>query len=142
MLRSNCKKAMEKIGEYIKKHTDFESFREYMPEPDLSTVEGCKKFIASVWWDEYGNWDVKRRGGAVEASFSEWLCGLPTCFDPAFLYREDPCVVLADILEETEEERARFGDDYTRAYNQLLHMVYRSMINELHAARIFKPAGL
>ena len=69
------------------------------------------------------------RGFEQEVSI-DWLSGLPASINSADYYYNNPSVaVLADILEETSEERSKF--DESEAERLMSCLIYKAIIKEI-----------
>lgn len=120
MLKTNSKKVKEKIKDYIIELYDDEGY----DVPKATTFEEMKKNIKKVWYDEVGQYDLIRRIPIFE-SFKRWCYGLPSLLETCDYVLGNGIKVLGDILEETEEERNRFGE--LEAEKKLTYLMFKEI---------------
>lgn len=104
MLKTNSKKAVQNIRNYIMDNFNFENYEETgLKEP--TTWEEISAFI----WDCF----VVEKGKELYRStfqnvFIDWCRGLPSVLDTCYYYNRSAIDDLGAILEETPEEKERF----------------------------------
>jgi hypothetical protein len=118
MLRTNSKKALANVEKFILDGCDFDGYGFKTP----STPNECMKAIYDVFVREKYS-TPSERSQNEQATFVEWLQGLPSIIDASYYYNVSAVETLGDILEETKEERARFSE--TQAERLLSYMIYR-----------------
>jgi len=106
MLKTNTKKARDNIRAYIVNNTINEDGDTF---PDFSAA---RDYIMTAYREEMsGDYRVRRAPYMINSYglFRGWASGLPSGMPFDYFYR--PAVpVLGDILEESEEERARYTE--------------------------------
>ena len=123
MLRTNSKKAAENIRAYIVGGFSPEG---YTDNP-LQKFPEIAAFILDTFRSEkYGcPQDVRYYHGSEAAAFADWCAGLPSILDTCYFYNRSAVADLADILQETPEEAARYtGQD---AGQLLTWLIYREL---------------
>ena len=128
MLRTNSKKARENLRAYILDHVE-DCDTGYTP----ATFEEAARMVWSAFNDEYMASDNQRRYNihvckTWQGAFVSWCSGLPSMLDTSY-YLHSAVKDLGDILEETEEERARFSE--TEAEDLLSRLIYREITKVL-----------
>lgn len=120
MLRSNSKKALDNIRAYILENTDTTNYED-IEQP--KTFKEASEIIINCFWNEYmKGYNLQRNH---QQCFIDWLSGLPSVFDSCYYYNRSAVDDLGAILEETEEEKARFTDD--QACEMLSGLIYREV---------------
>ena len=119
MLKTNCKKAMENIRAYIEQNFDCTGY-ELEKEPETFREKAC--FILETCRSEkryssYGMSDYE--------IFKDWCQGLPGALDTCYYYNRSAVDDLAEILEETEEEKNRYTE--SEAEEKLTCLIYREL---------------
>ena len=118
MLKTNSKKALENIRAYILENTDTTNYDGQL----FTDWKQAARFVYGCFRDEK---DGDNRQMRESDLFEEWASGLPSSFDFQFWYDRPALDDLGNILEETEEEKARFSEDAacklltTLIYNQI-----------------------
>ena len=120
MLKSNSKKAIENIRVYIIEHFDPCGY-------DFEGNENEFKEVAAFVYECFYNEKVKfdRRRMTEQSLFFEWCCGLPSILDTCYYYNRSAVEDLAAILEETEEEKAKYTE--AQAEERLTYLIYREL---------------
>lgn len=138
-LRTNTKKAKANLWQYIKEATA--GHIEEMADYDRGALDcflstGCTRSqLAGFIWDSF-NIEALRFHKGFEAGrvsmyevFEEWAQGVP-CGGLFDYYLDNNAITIAgDILEETEEERARFTE--SQAGKFLTRYIYDAIRKEL-----------
>lgn len=124
MLKTNSKKARENIRSYIMDGFEPESYGIETPE----TFEEAAKIILDIFREEHFNSENIRRYYHYSEwlSFKAWAAGLPSIIDTCYYYNRSAVDDLGAILEETEEEKAKFTEE--QAEEKLTNMIYRELI--------------
>ena len=122
MLRTNTKKAIENIRAYIMDNFTPENYTDNPPKD----FPGVAAFILDTFRREYAhilNSDYYHRNEF--AAFTDWCQGLPSVLDTCYYYNRSAVADLGQVLEETEEEKARFTED--EAERRLTWLIYREL---------------
>ena len=124
MLRTNSKKARENLRAYILDHTE-DNDTGYTP----STFSEAAHMVWDAFNREYMSDDDQRRYNlhvhkTWQDCFVAWCSGLPSMLDTSY-YLHSAVKDLGDVLEESEEERARFSE--TEAETLLSRLIYREI---------------
>lgn len=124
MLRTNSKKAIENIKKYITDNFDCSS---YETEKEPETFPEIAAFILDCFHSEKYSRpnDFKYYHGNENAAFNDWCAGLPSVLDTCYYYNRPAVDDLGAILEETEEEKARFTE--SNAETLLTNLIYREL---------------
>lgn len=123
MIRTNSKKAMEAIRNYVMNNTDFEGFGYEGIDENPTTFEEMAKTIWGVYWSEIGHFNKGREPWQV--NFMGWLAGLPSCGLGDFFYHGSTVDALGEMLEQTEAERSKYTEE--QAENTLSYLIYREI---------------
>ena len=123
MLKTNSKKARENIRAYIMDNFDASNYTDAAPE----TWEEIAPFIMETFQTEkYYSLEYMRKAGISEMqAFLDWAAGLPSVLDTCYYYNRSAVDDLGLILEETEEEKARYSD--SAACELLTRLIYREL---------------
>lgn len=109
-LRTNSKQARENIRRYIIEHYDGSGYDEDTPQAKATTFEE----IAAVIRDDVlrvEDHNFKRyRYYSYEKAFCEWAAGLPNLLDTCYYYNRSAVDDLGLILEESEQEKAKYSE--------------------------------
>lgn len=121
MLRTNSKAAIENIKAYIMENADGTNY-----DVDLSgrSFDGVAHFILDTFKSEYKYNLIKVRASEQEL-FIEWCAGLPSVIDTCYYYNRSAVDDLGEILEETEEEKAKYTE--IKAERMLSYLIYREV---------------
>lgn len=123
MLKTNSKKAINNIRQYI-----IDNYTGETTVPENSDFSVYAWHVYDEFWTTYV-YPANRK--PYQEQFVEWLSGLPSSFDAGFWYNRSAIKDLGDILEETEEERARFTD--SQAEVMLSKLIYREITKVVRA---------
>lgn len=123
MLRTNSKKAIENIKNFVMKETSFEGLGYEGIKKDPETFSEMGRLVWSVYFAEVGKWNNHRE--PLQVNFKNWLAGLPSCGLGDFFCKYSAVDLLGDILEETEEEKARYTEE--QAETTLSYLIYREI---------------
>ena len=120
MLRSNTKKAMANIVNYIRMDCDYLSEYGIEPADDTEMLAA----VYQIFRAEKADGD-RRRMSEYEL-FEEWAQGLALGQLFCYYYNRSAVDDLAEILDETEEEKARYTE--RDAENMLTRLIYREVV--------------
>lgn len=117
MLRSNSKKVIEKIRNYIIEGVDHEYFG-LKTDPDFKTA--CKLVLSACE-------NEKRyiRYNSNFEMFKDWAQGLPSAFNTLYYYNVSAVNILGAWLEETESEKTKYSE--TEAEEKITWLLYREL---------------
>lgn len=125
MLRSNSKKAIENIKNYVIKNYNPDGYEDNSEEYNATTF---KEMAACILKDvrRVKGYEVRKykRYGWEEA-FADWASGLPGLLDTCYYYNRSAVDDLGTILEESEAEKERF--DESQAEKMLSHLIFREL---------------
>ena len=119
MIRSNCKKAIENIRNYIMENTDFSN---YGMETPTEWKETAQK-IMHIFYEEKVKYDNRRM--PYQQLFDEWCSGLPSVLNTLYYYNRSAVADVAEILEETEAEANKYTE--TEAERLLTYLIWREI---------------
>lgn len=124
MLRTNSKKAAENIRAYIVDGFTPENYTDNPPQefPKIAA------FILDAFRSEKYHLPEDRRyyHGCELSAFRDWCAGLPSVFDTCYFYNRSAVNDLGAILEETEQEKARYTEQ--QAEQLLTDLIYRELL--------------
>ena len=123
MLRTNSKKAISNIRDYICKNFNGEDY-DNAPETG-SNFAAVAKFIYNVFQSETKYF----RTINLQDKFEQWSQGLPCVLDTCYHYNRSAVSDLAEILEETTEEAAKYTEQ--KAEVMLDRLIYREISKEV-----------
>lgn len=123
MLRTNSKKAIDNVKNYIKQDLDYlEENHGYTPETDdemLASIYGI--FLSEK------SYDLQRSHYMNEyAIFKDWAQGLAMGGLFCYYYNRSAVADLGDILEETDDERSKYSE--ADAEELLTKLIYREVV--------------
>lgn len=118
MLRSNSKKVIEKVRSYITDGIDPDYFG-LAEAPDFP--ETCKLILQACEDEKFYN---RIRSGLD--TFRDWAKGLPSAFNTMYYYNVPALDLLADWLEESESEKAKYSE--SQAEEMITRLIYRELI--------------
>lgn len=123
MLRTNSKKAAENIRAYIVDNFTPENCTDNSPQdwPEIAAFI-LDTFRSEKYWCPQ---DVRYYHGSEAAAFSDWCAGLPSVLDTCYYYNRSAVDDLGAILEETEQEKARYTEQ--QAEQLLTSLIYREL---------------
>lgn len=123
MLRTNSKKAAENIQAYIMNGFTPENYTDDPPQefPKIAA------FILDTFRSEKYHLPEDRRyyHGSELLAFRDWCAGLPSVLDTLYFYNRSAVDELGAILEETEQEKARYSEQ--QAEQLLTSLIYREL---------------
>ena len=123
MLKTNSKKAIENIRAYIMKNFDCSNYdvTEYGFTKEPETFPEIARCILTVCKLEKRYQTYNREFDM----FKDWCQGLPSLLDTCYYYNRSAVDDLAEILEESEEEKNRFTE--SEAEEKLTYLIYREL---------------
>ena len=123
MLKTNSKKAAENIRAYIVERFTPEGYTDNPPQefPKIAA------FILDIFRSEKYHLpeDCRYYHGCELSAFRDWCSGLPSVFDTCYFYNRSAVDDLGAILEETEQEKARYTEQ--QAEQLLTGLIYREL---------------
>lgn len=123
MLKTNSKKAIENIKNYIINNFDFYNYNNGTIE-EPTTFEAIAKFIYNCFLTEK-RYDNGCKHYSEQQLFFEWCSGLPSVIDTCYFYNRSAVDDLAIILEETEAEKEKYTE--SDAEKLLTNLIYREL---------------
>ncbi len=122
MLRTNSKKAIENLKKWTVDHFNADDYGDF--DGDKNNFSDCAKFIYRVFLREkYEGAENYYRNARMQDVFVDWCAGLPSVLNTAdYYYTRSAVDVLGEILEETEQEKARYTE--TQAENLLSALLW------------------
>ena len=124
MLRTNSKKATKNIRAYIIEGFTPDGYTDNPPQdwPEIAA------FILDVFRSEKYCClqDICYYHGSEAAAFADWCAGLPSVLDTCYFYNRSAVDDLGAILEETEQEKARYTEQ--QAEQLLTNLIYRELL--------------
>lgn len=126
MLRTNSKKAIENLKKWTVEHFDADGYNDF--NGDENNFSDCAKFIYRVFLREkYEGAEHYYRNTSMQDIFADWCAGLPSVLDTAdYYYTRRAVDVIGEILEETEEEKARYTQTQAEKLITALLWIYIS----------------
>lgn len=124
MLKTNSKKAKENVKAYIIDNFIYDNYAGYRMEEAPSNFDAICNEIYSIFIEEMVKHD--KRNLSEQAYFVEWCQGLPSVLDTCYYYNRSAVNDLGAILEESEEEKARFTE--SQAESMLTYLIYREIL--------------
>lgn len=109
MLRTNSKKATENLKKWTVDHFNADDYGDF--NGDENNFSDCAKYIYRVFLREkYEGAEHYYRNTSMQDIFADWCAGLPSVLNTAdYYYTRRAVDVLGEILEETNEEKARYS---------------------------------
>ena len=128
MIKSNSKEAKNNIKNYIVRiyntDNDRDGLQEVTENPTIEDFEAIAKNIYTCFIDEaYYNYNKMRY--SEQEAFSGWCSGLCGTIHTSDYYLGDAVEVLGNILEETEEEKAKYTQ--SQAEKMINYLIYREI---------------
>ena len=127
MLRSNSKKAVENIRDYIMQDIDY--IKECCDYSGDRLPESADEYRATMYAHFRGEKDhelMRHRYMNEYNIFRSWAQGLALGGLFCYYYNRSAVADLGDILEETEEERNKYSE--SDAEEMLTRLIYREMV--------------
>ena len=135
MRRTNSKETMEAIkNAIIESYEAAEEYYTYDGSEAKTEYNDICKDIMNAFFNEKCKYDNRYNAGRISkySLFCDWMAGLPTAFpvsDDIFLGSAVDWI--ADILDETEEEKGRYTEE--KAESTACYLLYRELTK--HAAK-------
>lgn len=124
MLKTNNKKARENVRNYIIAGFTPEGYTDNPPQefPEIA------RFILATFRNEKYHLpqDFRYYRNNELAVFADWCAGLAGVLDTCYYYNRSAVDDLGAILEETEEEKARYTEE--QAENTLTFLIYWELV--------------
>ncbi len=122
MLKTNSKKAIENLKKWTVDHFNADDYGDF--DGDENNFSDCAKYIYRVFLREkYEGAEHYHRNTSMQDIFADWCAGLPSILNTAdYYYTRRAVDVLGEILEETDEEKARYSQ--TQAENLLSALLW------------------
>lgn len=117
MLRSNSKAVVAKIHQYIVGEIDPDYFG-LSEAPDFPTA--CKLVLTAC--ENEKRYSRSRSGFET---FRDWAQGLPTALNTCYYYNVSAVNLLANWLEESESEKAKYSE--SQAEEMITWLIYREL---------------
>lgn len=123
MLKTNSKKTAENVRLYIVRSFTPENYTDTPPKE----WHEIAAFILDTFRKEKYNCveDYRYYHNSEIAAFLDWAAGLPSLLDTCYYYNRSAVDDLAEILEETEQEKARYTEE--QAEKTLTTLIYREL---------------
>ena len=117
MLKTNTKKAREKVRAYILANYEPDGYDNAPSASD--SFESVALFILRTC--------AKEKGESVvyQTLFEDWAQGLPSVLDCGYYYDRSANKDLGDILEQTEAERAKYTE--SQSEKTLTYLIYSEL---------------
>lgn len=120
-LRTNSKKARENVWTYIFNNMDLSGYEVKVNEKDFARVAHT---VLDIFRKEKNGYLTKYN---EFSTFLDWTQGLPSALDCCYWYNRSAVDDLADILEETNTEKAKYTEE--EAALLLTKLIYRELVN-------------
>lgn len=117
MLKTNSKKVIERIHNYIINGVDHEYF-ELEADPDFKTA--CKLVLSAC-----ENEKQYSRSRSGFETFKDWAQGLPSAFNTLYYYNVSAVDMLGAWLEESESEKSKYSK--SAAEEMITKLIYREL---------------
>ena len=127
MIRTNSKKAIENVREYIMQDSDYLSECAEYEGKTLETVDEFLAFAYERFMDEMKYRIEYNYHNPCFVIFEDWARGLALGSLFCYYYNRPAKDDLAKILEESEEEKAKYTEQ--EAEECLTRLIYREMEN-------------
>ena len=127
MIRTNSKKAIENVRTYIMQDQDYLDERAEYEGKKLSTVDEYLAYAYECFMDEFKYRLEQNYGCACFVIFEDWARGLALGGLFCYYYNRSAKDDLAELLEENEEEKAKYTEQ--EAEECLTRLIYREMEN-------------
>lgn len=124
MLKTNSKQAAENIRAYIVDNFTPEGYTDNPPQE----FPAIAAFLLATFRDEK-YWclqDSSYYHGCEALAFRDWCAWLPGVLDTCYYYNRSAVDDLGAILEETDQEKARYTEQ--QAEQLLTDLIYRELL--------------
>lgn len=124
MLRTNSKEVKTKVRQYIMDGFDPEAYGyEQYYNVDKENFSCVAHAIYECLYNEKIKYDNRKL--SKYEYFKDWMQGLCSMVDSSYYYNVSAIDLLADWLEETEEEKKHFTED--QAEEKITYLLYREL---------------
>lgn len=123
MLKTNSRKASENIRKYIIDGFNPEGYTDNPPQEFSKIARFILTAFRSEKYNTIEDYCYYRRN--ERAAFEDWSAGLPSVLDTCYFYNRSAVDDLGAILEETDEEKARYTEE--QAEKTLTALIYREL---------------
>lgn len=123
MLKTNSKKAAENVRAYIVNKFTPENYTDRPPQE----FREIAAFILDTFRSEKYHLpeDFRYHRHCGPSAFRDWCAGLPSVLDTCYYYNRSAVDDIGAILEETEQEKARYTEQ--QAEQLLTSLIYREL---------------
>lgn len=121
MLRTNSKQARQNIQQYIMNYFDGTNFEIETPETFTQTAA---VIMAAFRKEKPAEGGYSRM--SEQERFEDWASGLPSILNCCYYWNRSAVDDLGAILEETEQEKARYTEQ--DAEKLLTYLIYRELV--------------
>ncbi len=130
MLKTNSKKAIENLKKYILENFNTTDYPEYQKTDEKDFAAVAKAIYDCFWREKYYSNDVALSRRFHERDiFIDWAQGLPSILDTGYFYNRSAVDDLGTILEETQEEKAKYTDrDAARLLTSLIYLQIKKAV--------------
>lgn len=135
MLKTNSKKVINKINNYIIDSINFEYFPELKEGANLEEIKSAilKEFI-TIKLKNFNCGDAftvleRFYNNNIYEAFKDWVQGLPSSFDTLYYYNTSAIDLVGDWLEQTEEERNRYNEQ--EAEELASRLIFRELTKKI-----------
>lgn len=121
-LKTNSHKARENVKQYILDNVDFSGYD--VSNTASKDFPAIAHFVLDIFRAEKRY--ERHKIGVEFLAFLDWTQGLPSALDCCFWYNRSAVDDLGAILEETEEEKAKYSEE--EAGLLLVKLIYRELV--------------
>ena len=127
MLKSNSKKALENVKNYILENFTPEGYTEAVPTEPREVMQ----FIYNCFISEKFSIENEKRYYKYNeySAFIDWCAGLPSVLDTCYYYNRSAVDDLGAILEESEVEKTKYTE--AEAEKMLTYLIYKVIKKEM-----------
>lgn len=127
MLKTNSKKAVENIRNYIIDNFTAENYTDTPPTEWHEIATFIYNTFRSEKWNCKADFQYYRNN--EWKAFLDWCSGLPSVLDTCYFYNRSAVEDLGNILEETATERKQYEE--SMAENLLTMLIYNEIRKEI-----------
>lgn len=122
-IRSNSRQARENIKKYILENANY---YDYGISEGADFPEVAKMILGQFEITYCHPYNLQRCHNNKYNLFHDWASGLPSALDTCYFYNRSAVADLGMILEETEQEQAKYSEE--QAEKQLSFLIYRELV--------------